>query len=113
MKKTKKYAGACEILTYPHSTQENLYQELNRLGFYWQPKKQKWVRDDTPAREVSKQIKVRILASSDLVEQAAELIVEQAESVGMKFIEKSEAYPCRPPNQNESRIYLVFENIEE
>lgn len=110
MKQTKKYTGACEILTYPHNTQEELYRELNRLGFYWHPDKKKWERDDTPAKEATRLIKIRVWASTNTVQQAAELIVEQLEGTGLRLIEQSEMYQCRPPLQNESRIYLVLED---
>lgn len=112
MKQTQKYTGACNILTYPHTNQEQLYQELNRLGWYWNAKKKKWERDDTPAQEASKLIKVRIMASAKKVEQAAELFIEGIEGSGLRLLEKSQQYPCRPPNQNDARIYLTFEDIE-
>ena len=112
MRKTQKYTGACEILTYPHSNQEELYSELNRLGFYWQSKKNKWERDNTPAKEATKLIKVRVWATTNLVDQVAEVMVEQMETVGLKFLEKSNPYQCRPPNQNESRVYLIFEDVD-
>ncbi|BDA76618.1 hypothetical protein CAL7716_107840 (plasmid) [Calothrix sp. PCC 7716] len=113
MKQTQKYSQATQILTYPHTNQEQLYQELNRLGWYWNAKKKKWERDDTPAQEASKLIKIRIMASVQKVEQAAEIFIENAEDAGLKLLEKSELYPCRPPNQNDARIYLTFEDVEQ
>ncbi|MEH1791603.1 MULTISPECIES: hypothetical protein [unclassified Nostoc] len=111
MKNTAKYSKACQRLTFPHQTQDELYAELNRLGWYWQADKKEWERDDTPAQSATKLIKIRVWAAKEIVEDAAELFSETAESNGLRLIEKSSPYPCRPPKQLESRIYLVFEDI--
>ena len=112
MKQTQKYSGACNILTYPHSNQHELYQELNRLGWWWDAKKKKWERDDTPAREATNLIRVRVMASSKKISEVAQHFVEASNDMGLRLVEQSEPYPCRPPNQNESRVYLSFEDIE-
>ncbi|MBN3943472.1 MAG: hypothetical protein V7L21_29620 [Nostoc sp.] len=111
MKKTPKYSKACCLLTFPHSSQEQLYSELNRLGWYWQPKEKEWLWDDTQALAATKLIKIRVWAAKEIVEDAAEVFLENAESNGLRLIEKSSPYPCRPPKQLESRIYLTFEDI--
>lgn len=113
MKQTQKYSGACNILTYPHSNQEELYQELNRLGWWWDAKKKTWIRDDTPAREATNLIRVRVMASNKKVAEAAQHSVEASGDTGLNLIEQSEPYPCRPPLQLESRIYLTFEEVRE
>ncbi|WP_414574262.1 hypothetical protein [Nostoc sp. CCY 9925] len=113
MKRTQKYSKACQVLKVPHQTQEELYAELNRLGWYWQAAKKEWERDDTPAKEATKLIRVRVWANKDKVEDAAELFIESIEGMGLKLLEKSNPYPCRPPNQLESRVYLTFEDIDE
>ncbi len=113
MKRTQKYSKACQILTFPHKTQEDLYSELNRLGWYWKSQKQEWIRDDTPANEATNLVRVRVWTATAKVEQAAELFAEDAEAKGLRLIEKSRPYANRPPNQNDSRIYLTFEDISE
>lgn len=113
MKRTQKYSQACQILTFPHKTQEELYSELNRLGWYWHSQKKEWMRDDTPAKQATNLIRVRVWTGTTKVEQAAELFVENAEDNGLRLIEKSTPYACRPPNQNDSRIYLTFEDISD
>lgn len=85
---------------------------MNRLGWYWDSKIKRWERDDTPARETTKLIKVRILAATHKVSQAAELFIEASLEMGLRLMERSEPYQCRPPQQNESRIYLTFEDID-
>ena len=113
MKQTAKYLGACQILIYPHSNQDELYSELNRLGWYWQSKDKKWVRDDTPAKEASKFVRVRIIAATNKVEQAAQLFSESAADMGLKFVEKSEPYLCRPPNRGKYSQADTRSKVEE
>lgn len=114
MKQTKKYTKACEIATptFSHETQESLYKELNRLGFFWDSQLQKWERDDRNADEPTDLIRVRVWAATDKVEQAAHCFIESAQEYGLKLQEQSETYQNRPPKQNESRIYLTFTDNE-
>jgi hypothetical protein len=112
MKQTQKYSQACHILSFPHTCQDELYSELNRLGWWWQPKLKKWERDDTPARETTNLIRIRVMASNQKVAEVAQHFIESATDMGLKLIDQSEPYPCRPPNQLESRIYLTFEDVE-
>ncbi|MBG1267766.1 hypothetical protein [Nostoc sp. WHI] len=111
MKRTKKYSEACEILTFPHRTQDEIYSELNRLGWFWDSKKREWLRDDTPAKEATQLIRIRVWAATDKVDQAADLFIETAVDNGLRLIEKSSPYVCRPPNQKDSRVYLTFEDV--
>lgn len=108
MKQTKKYKGACEIATLNHTTQEDLYIQLNRLGFWWDAKKQIWERNDQLAEPPSKLIKIRVWAATDRVERAAAAVIEAMASYGLDFVEGSKPFQCRPPQQNDSRIYLMF-----
>ncbi len=112
MKQTAKYRKACEVLTYPHTNQDELYSELNRLGWYWNSENKQWIRDLTPPNPTTNLIRVRVWAAKEKVSNAAELFIENAETNGLRLLEKSEPYPCRPPNQNESRIYLTFEDMD-
>lgn len=112
MKQTKKYSGAIAILTYPHQHQDELYQELNRIGFFWDSKSSQWVRDDSIPSPASDLVRVRVWAASDKVEQAAQLFIEAASQSGLIFVEASKPYVCRPPQQNDSRVYLTFRNHE-
>ena len=111
MKRTKKYTGATEILTFPHSSQDELYTELNRLGWYWSSKKSQWERDDRQAID-NNLVKIRVWAKKEIVEELAQHFIESGVDRGLKFIEKSAPYPCRPPNQLESRVYLTFQDEE-
>lgn len=108
MKQTKKYTKACEIATLAHETQESLYKQLNGLGFFWDSKLQKWIRDDRVADAPTNLIRVRVWAATDKVEQAANCLIEGYTEYDLKLQERSDPYQCRPPKQGESRIYLTF-----
>jgi len=110
MKKTKKYTGATRLLTFPHSNQEELYQELNRLGYYWDALDKKWIRDDRLANPPKQGVDIRVWSNKDYVEEHADIVVQLLSRQGYTLSNKSKAYPCRPPKQNESRIYLSFIN---
>ena len=111
MKRTQKYIKALELLTFPHNVQDELYNELNRLNWYWNAKSKVWERDDRLAIE-SNVIKVRVWAKTEIVEEIAEHFIESSTTMGIKFLEKSKPYQCRPPHQNESRVYLTFEDVD-
>jgi hypothetical protein len=113
MRQTKKYTRACDILKFPHQTQEQLYSEMNRLGWWWDSKKQAWERNDSlKSNKASDLIRVRVWADNQRISQIADLIQEGLEGSGFKVQERSEPYINRPPNNNESRIYLTctYEN---
>lgn len=107
MKQTQKYSGALRILTFPHSTQDELYAELNRLGWFWQSKSKEWRRSEQATTTL---VKVRVMGATTQVSELAQHFVEAAGDIGLRLLEQSAPYPCRPPNNNESRIYLSFEN---
>ena len=51
-------------------------------------------------------MKIRLWASNETIEEYAELISQLLGENGYTVVDKSEPYPCRPPKQNESRVYL-------
>lgn len=108
MKQTQKYSKATSLLKFPHSNQEQLYSELNRLGWWWDSKIKEWKRDDRIANAATDVIKLRVWASSQKVEQVTQLLIESLDDIGLELIEKSAPYQCRPPQQNDSRIYLTL-----
>jgi hypothetical protein len=108
MRLTKKYIKATDLLTFPHKNQEQLYDELNRLGYYWDALGKKWVRDERLADPPKQTIDIRVWADQDFTEEHADVIVQLFSQNGYKLLNKSKSYPCRPPKQKESRIYLSF-----
>lgn len=112
-KLTTKYKSALELadrLGFGASTvQEGLYLQLNELGYFWDSKEQMWEKTTEPASPPSTVVRVRVWAAGDQVEEEARRIAEVfVEAHDYQLIEKSHQYPCRPPNQNDSRVYLTF-----
>lgn len=108
MKRTKKYLAALEIATINHSNQEQLYKELNRLGFFWNAVQGKWERDDRLPEPPSETLKIRLWVSNEEIDEFSEVVTQLLRQNGYVLVDKSEAYLCRPPKQNESRVYLTF-----
>lgn len=42
------------------------------------------------------------------IEEFSEVVSQLLRQNGYVLVDKSEAYLCRPPKQNESRVYLSF-----
>ena|SRR4028119_1794730 len=116
-KQTAKYASACkkaESLKIPVGQhQEELYQALNTQGWYWNSQEKLWEKLDEDADPPTELIRVRIWADSRFVEQFAKDCIESMSQRGLRLIEKTEPYRCRPPKQLESRIYLTFQKEPE
>lgn len=59
-------------------------------------------------------VKIRLMAdgatAESLAERVAALLTEHAR---LDLVEVSRPYPCRPPRQEESRVYLTFVVREE
>lgn len=54
-------------------------------------------------------IKVRVMADSSVIESVSDGIVRSlGENDGLKLVDRSRPYPCPPPEQEKSRIYLTF-----
>lgn len=107
MKKTQKYLKATEILTVNHFTQQELYSELNRLGWWWNSKVKEWERNQELADPPMEGVKIRLWSNSENIEDYTEEITQLLRDNGYKIIDKSNPYQCRPPKHSESRIYLT------
>ena len=87
---------------------DELYQRLNQAGWWWDSKAKEWVQfTDEPANEPTPLIMVRVWASQENIAQAVGA-VNSAFANGYAIIQESDPYPCRPPKQRESRVYLQF-----
>lgn len=70
---------------------------------------QKWVEFKAePADAPCPQVRIRVWAEEGAKLDAAISLVLAAFGNGYKKIVHSEHYPCRPPKQLESRVYLEF-----
>lgn len=89
------------------TSQEQLYQALQSAGYFWDSAGKKWVyHAPAEAHDPTPLVMVRVWADAEIVEEAADEVVERL--ARFTLIERSTPYPCRPPKQLESRVYLKF-----
>lgn len=55
-----------------------------------------------------KQVKVRVVARAEEVEGEAAEIVADYEGRGYECIGWSKTYPCKPPDEEQAIVHLVF-----
>lgn len=92
------------------SIRGDLYQSLADEGYHWNSETGEWENwNETPADEPTELIRIRAWARGEAVEMVADGVVESMLAAGLRLIERSRPYPCRPPKQAESRVYLTFE----
>lgn len=114
-KMTAKYAGALAVASkafrhtdpLPSDNQEELYQALQKKGYFWDSSAKEWeYHAPEAAQEPTPLVHIRVWADAEVVEAAADEVVEQLRQ--FRLVERSRPYPCRPPKQFESRVYLKF-----
>lgn len=117
-KKTAKYLQACTTATQQAgitalqimgmANQDELYERLQKQGYHWNSKAGEWeYHKPESANDPTPLLYIRVWADADAVEQAADE-VSQKLAGGYALVERSRPYPCRPPKQLESRVYLKF-----
>lgn len=110
MRRTTKYLRALEVFPdHQHDSNDDLYQKLIESNYYWDANVSRWMY--TPGEKndsASTQIKIRIWFDKNQVKEISELVVELLNNQGLRLIEQSEVYRCRPPKGNDGRIYLTF-----
>jgi hypothetical protein len=88
--------------------QETLYRRLNDAALWWDSKQGEWINfTQEPADEPTPITRVRVWASGDRVSDAVSEVIKGLRGK-FKLITRSDPYPCRPPKQLESRVYLEF-----
>ncbi len=110
-RQTAKYRAAHDLGTrlgiHPTTEPDTLYAALEDAGFAWDSRLQKWNEMPAP-NPPSRLIRLRVWADGEVVEELADDLVRLLDTLGLQCDERSEAYPCRPPQQLESRVYLTF-----
>lgn len=110
-KQTAKYRAAREVgntFGIPANVEaEALYDKLREAGYDWDSRMQVWNKMPAP-NPPSRLIRLRVWADGEVVEDIADDLVRFLGAHGLQCDERSAAYPCRPPQQLESRIYLTF-----
>ncbi len=113
-KMTAKYSAAVAALKKLNlatsGDQEMDYSRLGASGHMWDSHEQEWVNlANTPADPASPLIRIRVWAEKGKAESVAESVRwALAEEGPFDLVDQSHIYPCRPPKQNEERIYLSF-----
>lgn len=114
---TEKYRKATEIAQSLNLTTENreeLYQQLNSHSYFWNSEKKDWEKISTKADPPTELIKIRIWADARITESVASELIEALAKKGLRVMNCSEPYLCRPPKNLESRIYMdLTKNPEE
>ncbi len=88
--------------------QEALYSRLNGAGLWWDSKEGKWINfADTPANEPTPKLMIRVWAEGKIVDSRADEIIKGLRGK-FRLISRRGPFPCRPPEQLESRVYLEF-----
>jgi hypothetical protein len=116
-KRTKKFVAAQMAATNNglgfrliQEHQDDLYRALEAVGYQWNPDAGLWIKLlDQPAEPPSDLIRIRIWAEARYVEGLADVIANALKpAIDAELIERSAPYPCRPPKQKESRVYLTL-----
>lgn len=113
---TAKYRGAIQLASakLPPATfadwdnQSALYQKLGEHNYFWNSKVKAWEKGKTAA-EPTGLVRIRVWAAAENVEQVAFDVQKELSHRNYQCLERSGPYPCRPPKQLESRIYLTME----
>lgn len=91
------------------ANQDELYELLQQNGYFWDSGSKQWdYHDPAQADPPTPLVMVRVWADLDHVEgYAQQVIAECSKKIG-PLVEQSRVYPCRPPKQQEGRVYLKF-----
>ena len=89
--------------------QEDLYLACNMRGYFWGAKEGIWAKSDAEKAEPpSNDIRIRIWTDAEIVEDIAGDVEAALARYGLRLLERSRVYPCRPPKQLDGRVYLAF-----
>lgn len=108
MKNTQKYRLALQISNIKHDHQDILYEELNKLGYCWNSKIKQWVKHEGESNPPLEGLRIRLWSDQKDMDEYSTIIKEICQAHGLKLLESSKPYPCRPPQEKETRVYLYF-----
>jgi hypothetical protein len=109
---TAKYATALSVARRENipvaDNQEELYSRLQEDGWYWDSERKEWeYHEISEAAPPTPFVLVRVWADEEIVQEVADDVTKGLKKL-YDFVERSDAYRCRPPKQREARIYLRF-----
>lgn len=103
---TQKYYDLQGIYPRPQS-QEALYGDLERLGFYWDRIKAEWVNKPlTPHTPANGVVSIRLTAHCDEISTFTDKVIEGVKGVGFRVLEVSDPYPNTRKATHQSRVYM-------
>lgn len=110
---TRKYEAALRTihrLRLPqHGDANSVYGDLEDIGYHWNSQIGEWEKwADQPADEPTDLIMIRLWCATEVIAELAEDVTRQMGNIGLRLVEASPPYQCRPPKQQESRVYLKF-----
>lgn len=113
-RQTAKYAAAVatahnhKLPAIDTHNRDQLYDLLQKHGFFWNSDLKDWEEfDPADADQPTPLINIRVWADGDIVEDVTGNLVRKVNPL-WTLVEQSKPYPCRPPKQLESRVYLKF-----
>ena len=113
MRKTQKFRYAARLyyqlkLTEKFNNQEQLYSLLISNNYYWNSQEKIWEKGGIP-EPPSELVKIRITCDRDRLDS----VVKNMSIKGLYLLEISDPFPCRPPRQNDIRVYLSFKPLSQ
>lgn len=86
------------------------YKRLIAAGYMWDSKLQVWIYlAGEPVEPASPLVRIRVWAEKGKASPLADLVKQALCDDGpYDLVDKSDAYPCRPPKQSEERVYMSF-----
>jgi hypothetical protein len=110
---TLKYELAKRILPKINLDRDDLYLELNKLGYFWDTKIKQWVKTDSEKINTLENVRIRVWSKSEDIGKHTNNIIEALKIKGFTLLSESQEYVCRPPDHNQSRKYLEFSHSED
>jgi hypothetical protein len=120
IKRTAKYVAAVEMayrlglaLARKHSSADQVYDELQRSGFYWDSKPKAWQQSPEvdPLREMDKSlIRVRVTAHMIVLDDCVNRVLNALKPEGFTVQEVSKAYPNVRDTDGAGRVYIALRN---
>lgn len=107
-----KYKLALKLLPKTNLERNQLYRELNKLGYFWNSNDKQWIKANDEDVCLSDEIKIRLWCDAENVEKYTKDLRDALRCKGLICTEYSAPYICRPPNHNQSRVYLKFKRID-
>jgi hypothetical protein len=112
VRQTRKLVTAISLyhdlgLSKSYDSQDELYSLLNECNHFWNSQEKRWVDGGTPDPPTNA-IWVRVMSDAKIVSEIASVVAEAIAPYEIDLIDRSDLYPCRPPKQNDARVYLTF-----